>query len=1542
MTSAQQVSSYYYCPNGEHRSFFCADGPQSIGGNTVFYIDLGGIPPSSCTASGSPDWNGNLRTLIKRMYPTVDEKIIDSSNRYSIFSFTIPVSKKTLFSLDCKEKIGAFEVGSTGTLSSGPTKTLQEMCAQKVIPNISCTRDTDCVGEVYTGICGRAEKVTADGHQTLVRFCQKKSIEKVCPKETAEKQNNITDKGVIPTKQKSTEPLIPPEQEEILKKISKEANERVTYEENIKIEQKKSGVYDRLENKIKQGAREKELTPQRRVLGVERLTDSVEKKEVFPIYKSSDNPDPNKKLDILFVGMKKDWDVGSRSLVNTDNEFKRFVSYITGRGFHMYSPYRENITRMSIWGTLLDRDFTGDNRGSFADLTSEFGVDKVILISKEDFRSYANWDGAAYLSLPFQNKEKDTRIWSEETKNNFTATLMHEFGHSFGGLADEYLEKGKSNSWRRPNCIKEGEDNDATGWWFKNSGNQDWRYSQSGKIPVTAGNFTGCAFNDENTRPTDDSIMKNQWKFEYAFGWNVYPHYGWISTTQLQNRLNAYNESFSGSSCGEIGGWACGGSQPGINDGQFCYDFAAMVHEGQGNVCRACGGSNELRCNGTKNGMVEGCSNPNEPQSDGICRHCGEYNEPSCKKSKDGMKNGCLAPHENSGFRSQESCDTFVSSEYWKCKDRKESDCWKLLSDWNNCGNRNTNKIDEGVCQKCSTSSIYQGETGRCISCGNANQPICGNGADGIKNGCFKPYARTSENKCMPCLSGTIYDSGRCVQCGDNAQQVCAIWDTSGMILGCKPPYVPKDGTCTPKQKGNGLVAEYFEGRNFEKLKAVTLNKTIDFNWGGKAPVEGVREHEFSVRWKGEIEPRYSEEYTFTVEADDGVRVWIGGSTSPLIDKWLEQDTSWTGKTVFKAGQKYPIQLEYFQGKWGSRMKLYWQSKSQVKEIVPTSALFSDESLITQRPRIYYFRANGEYQPNRQITIEPHETVTLEWKADADTCSIAEVLDGKKSQKEVGTFTWGTDYTPKRYTTYTLTCKNKEKTAEASLAVNVIQQFPCDFNYFKKNGKMTCGHIEWKADPSDVVFKTDPIPYLMKYDKLYTFYADFMGYEPLEKKLIISTHSDYVMSASWPYHRINLTPDFLRDHLAVIAGYPEKPLASSLMHEMGHIFTLIPPTKNAYMWHAYTVEPYGDIGGVMAYLWGQQSKKEGEKLYWDGWCGKKNLSSPCRNYFTTIEEYFSVNPSEEKYKTFFKNGGSFESFYSTAVTGYNHEHASIFTHMILDVYRDFDHQGKGAQFYEAYRQLMHFYTQKADLFPEGWLREDTSYPTITKKSQVFVYLLSFFTRTDLSSRFETWKWPLSDRTKIAIKATLQDPATMETNFKNLVGKQTPAPAGSGTGLSGAYYNGTGFNTLVRTQTDKNIDVNWGLNAPIKDAPANQFSIRWKGQIQPRFSDEYTFSTVADDGVRLWVNKTLLIQDWTVHGPTEKSGKIFLEAGKKYDITLEYYDDQWGAEIHLSWSSENQTKEIIPTTQLYPPPQSRRNTQGCPEGAVKIGNSCVFP
>lgn len=141
--------------------------------------------------------------------------------------------------------------------------------------------------------------------------------------------------------------------------------------------------------------------------------------------------------------------------------------------------------------------------------------------------------------------------------------------------------------------------------------------------------------------------------------------------------------------------------------------------------------------------------------------------------------------------------------------------------------------------------------------------------------------------------------------------------------------------------------------------------------------------------------------------------------------------------------------------------------------------------------------------------------------------------------------------------------------------------------------------------------------------------------------------------------------------------------------------------------------------------------------------------------------------------------------------------------------------------------------------------------------------------------------------------------------------------GTGTGLTGKYYDAKNFTMLRVTRVDPIIDFNWGQGSPDPSIAVDTYSVRWTGQVQPRYSQTYTFHATTDDGVRLWVNGVQIINHWADGAAAEYTGAITLQANQKYTIQMDYYENGGAAAARLEWSSPSQPKQVIPQTQLYP-------------------------
>lgn len=139
--------------------------------------------------------------------------------------------------------------------------------------------------------------------------------------------------------------------------------------------------------------------------------------------------------------------------------------------------------------------------------------------------------------------------------------------------------------------------------------------------------------------------------------------------------------------------------------------------------------------------------------------------------------------------------------------------------------------------------------------------------------------------------------------------------------------------------------------------------------------------------------------------------------------------------------------------------------------------------------------------------------------------------------------------------------------------------------------------------------------------------------------------------------------------------------------------------------------------------------------------------------------------------------------------------------------------------------------------------------------------------------------------------------------------------GTGTGFLARYYPNKELEGPFLQRLDERID---NQPPPGNIGPEN-WSARWSGQVQAPHSGEFTFYTVSDDGIRVWVNGQKIIDDWAVHGATPHQGTIKLEAGQKYAIRVEYFQGASGSAYQLMWSNPKQPKMFIPKTQLYPAP-----------------------
>jgi hypothetical protein len=98
-----------------------------------------------------------------------------------------------------------------------------------------------------------------------------------------------------------------------------------------------------------------------------------------------------------------------------------------------------------------------------------------------------------------------------------------------------------------------------------------------------------------------------------------------------------------------------------------------------------------------------------------------------------------------------------------------------------------------------------------------------------------------------------------------------------------------------------------------------------------------------------------------------------------------------------------------------------------------------------------------------------------------------------------------------------------------------------------------------------------------------------------------------------------------------------------------------------------------------------------------------------------------------------------------------------------------------------------------------------------------------------------------------------------------------------------------------------------------------FAVRWDGFIKAPVSGNVIFKTIQDDGIRLWIDDVLKVDNWVDTGYTEKNFTMVLELNKFYKIRVEYFQNYGSIVCGLKWSYSEQEEVYIPSTNLFREP-----------------------
>ena len=130
--------------------------------------------------------------------------------------------------------------------------------------------------------------------------------------------------------------------------------------------------------------------------------------------------------------------------------------------------------------------------------------------------------------------------------------------------------------------------------------------------------------------------------------------------------------------------------------------------------------------------------------------------------------------------------------------------------------------------------------------------------------------------------------------------------------------------------------------------------------------------------------------------------------------------------------------------------------------------------------------------------------------------------------------------------------------------------------------------------------------------------------------------------------------------------------------------------------------------------------------------------------------------------------------------------------------------------------------------------------------------------------------------------------------------QGPGPEHSDPYWQASYWNNTTLSgPPVLQRSEPNLDHNWGTGSPDPAIQGDGFSARWTRYLDLA-SGTYRFTATSDDGIRVYVDGSLAINEWYDHSAKTVSVDRSLAAGHHL-LVVEFYERTGDAVARLSWA-----------------------------------------
>jgi hypothetical protein len=116
----------------------------------------------------------------------------------------------------------------------------------------------------------------------------------------------------------------------------------------------------------------------------------------------------------------------------------------------------------------------------------------------------------------------------------------------------------------------------------------------------------------------------------------------------------------------------------------------------------------------------------------------------------------------------------------------------------------------------------------------------------------------------------------------------------------------------------------------------------------------------------------------------------------------------------------------------------------------------------------------------------------------------------------------------------------------------------------------------------------------------------------------------------------------------------------------------------------------------------------------------------------------------------------------------------------------------------------------------------------------------------------------------------------------------------------SYWNNTSLSgTPALQRSETSLDHDWGNGSPHPDVVSDGFSARWTRYIDVE-PGLYRFSATSDDGIRVYVDNDLIINEWHDHAAKTVSAEKHLSTGHHW-VVVEFYENGGLAVARLTWA-----------------------------------------